>query len=261
MYKVTKVISWNVNGIIPTLEGGTVGWLRSHEPDIICFQETRTDQRPEVLSGFHHYWLSGERPGYAGVLTLCKDEPLNIRRGFDIPELDQEGRLLALEFEKVWVVNAYLPRSEGKLARHLFRMEWDDALFDFVHELDTEKPVVLCGDFNITRAAIDIYPENARMMAAEAGYISEEREALEALLESGFVDVFRHLYPDREGAYTWWSNRKNKREENRGWRLDYFIVSARLLSRALNMYHLTHITGSDHCPIMLALDLNGSMGL
>ncbi len=259
MFKRTNIISWNVNGIIPTMEGGTIRWLRGYEPDIICFQETRTDQRPEVLPDFRHYWLSGEQPGYAGVLTLCKDEPLNIRHGLGNPELDREGRLLALEFEKVWVVNAYFPRSEGKLARHLFRMAWDDALFDFLHELDEEKPVVLCGDFNITRAAIDIYPENTRMMAAEEGYISEEREALEALLESGFTDVFRHLYPDQEGAYTWWSNRKKKRDEDRGWRLDYFVTSDRLLPRVLNMYHLKNVPGSDHCPIKLMLNLCGSV--
>lgn len=241
------------------MQGGTIRWLNGHEPDIICFQETRTDQRPEVLPGFHHYWLSGEKAGYAGVLTLSKDEPHQVLYGLGIDHLDQEGRLLALEFEKVWVVNAYFPKSDSKLSRHLFRLEWDKALFDFIHDLDSAKPVVLCGDFNITRSAIDVYPENARMMATEAGYISEEREDLEALLESGFTDVFRHLYPDQEGAYTWWSNRLNKRQENRGWRLDYFVVSDRLLPRVLNMFHLKSITGSDHCPIRLMLNLNGSI--
>lgn len=258
-FKRTKIISWNVNGIIPTMAGGTIGWLLGYEPDIICFQETRTGQRPEVLPGFYHYWLSGKQSGYAGMLTLTKERPLSVRHGLGVPKLDAEGRLLILEFEKFWSVNAYFPRSEGKLARHNFRMEWDDALFDLLAELDEVKPVVLCGDFNITRAAIDIYPENARMMAVEAGYMSEEREALETLLESGFTDVFRYLNPDLEGAYTWWSNRLKKREENRGWRLDYFVISDRLLPKVLNMWHYTKITGSDHCPIGAMFDFNGKV--
>lgn len=250
-----KIISWNLNGLMPCIENGSLKPLPSLDPDIICFQETRTSQRPTVFPGFSHYWLSGEREGYAGVLTMSRAKPLSVRYGLGDPDLDKEARLLTLEFDKFWSVNAYFPRSEGDLERHAFRMAWDKALLELLLELDQEKPVILCGDCNVTRSPLDFYPENTRLMWAEEGYASEERDDFETMLENGFVDVYRYLHPDQQGTYTWWSNRKNKRAENRGWRLDYFCISERILFKAYVVRHFAKLEGSDHCPIMLGLTI------
>ena len=167
--------------------------------------------------------------------------------------LDREGRLITLEFEGFYSVNAYFPQSQGSLARHSYRLEWDEALREKILTLDAQKPVILCGDFNTTRSTLDVYPENERVFWAEQGYMPEEREGLEELLEHGFTDVFRSFYPEQAGAYTWWSNRLNKRKENRGWRLDYFCVSDRLMPGVRAVRHHTEIFGSDHCPILLEI--------
>lgn len=254
MYHPKCLISWNVNGIMPCIANGKLHPLQSLNADVICFQETRTDQRPIIFPDYHHYWLSGEKQGYAGVLTMSKKKPLSVRYGLGIPQLDGEARLITVEFEKFWSVNAYFPKSQGNLSRHEYRMQWDEALSNWLSALDAEKPVILCGDFNITRAPIDIYPENSRMMWAEQGYMSEERDHLETLLEQGFTDAFRHLYPERV-SYTWWSNRLNKRRENKGWRLDYFLVSTSIKDKILNVWHFEKIDGSDHCPIELMVDI------
>lgn len=252
-----KIVSWNVNGIMPCLANGSLRPLYELAPDLICFQETRTGERPEAVPGYCHYWNSSERSGYAGVMSAVREKPLHVDCGTGNPTLDREGRLLTLEFEGFYSVNAYFPQSLGKggIARHSYRMKWDEALLEKLLALDERKPVILCGDFNITRAPLDVYPENERLVWAEQGYMSEERENLEELLESGFTDVYRALYPNQTGAYTWWSNRLNKRKENRGWRLDYFCVSDRLMSHVKDMRHYTEIVGSDHCPILLDISL------
>lgn len=250
-----KIVTWNVNGIIPCLNNGSLKPLCALSPDLICFQETRTGERPEAVPGYHHHWNASERSGYAGVMSATKKKAIYAECGVGDPALDREGRLLSLEFEEFYSVNAYFPKSQGSLARHSYRMEWDEALREKLLAMDERKPVILCGDFNITRSSFDVYPENERLIWAEKGYMSEERESLEGLLEIGFTDVFRALYPEQTGAYTWWSNRMNKRKENRGWRLDYFCVSDRLMPKVRGICHHAEIMGSDHCPILLDIKL------
>jgi len=186
---------------------------------------------------------------------MTKVSPLDIIYGLGIKALDSEGRVLTLEFPNMFIVNVYAPNSQKDLIRHQFRSEWDEAFRGFVCKLLDSKPVVTCGDFNVALADIDIYPENLRQYWAQLGYASDERSNLETLLECGFTDAFRYLYPDAVGAYTWWSNRLNKRRENRGWRLDYFFVPTENKSEIINVKHLIDIMGSDHCPIQLEIDL------
>ena len=250
-----KIVSWNVNGIIPCLVNGSFEPLYELGADLICIQETRTNERPDAVPGYHHYWNSSIRGGYAGVMSAVRKEPILVKYGLGNADLDQEGRLVTLEFEGFYSVNAYFPQSQGSIARHNFRMEWDEALREKLIVLDEQKPVILCGDFNTTRSSLDVYPENERLVWAEQGYMSEERESLEELLESGFTDVFRSLYPEQAEAYTWWSNRLRKRKENRGWRLDYFCISDRIVEQVTAIKHLTEIYGSDHCPVMLEIKL------
>lgn len=250
-----KIVSWNVNGIMPCLANHSIDPLYGMDIDLACFQETRTDKRPVVLQGYYHEWNISERSGYAGVLSASRQEPLSVQHGLGNSELDNEGRVIISEFKGFYSVNAYFPKSQASIARHTYRMKWDNALRERLATLDEQKPVILCGDFNITRSLLDVYPENERQVWAEMGYMSEERDSLEELLENGFTDVFRHLYPELPGAYTWWSNRLNKRKENRGWRLDYFCVSDRILSSVKEIRHCKEIFGSDHCPILLEIDL------
>lgn len=250
-----RIISWNVNGIMPCLANGSLAPLYGLKPDVVCLQETRTSKRPVVMPNCFHYWSSGERSGYAGVLSTSRKEPIDIQYGVGNSALDGEARLVVLEFDRCYSVNAYFPKAQASIARHNYRMEWDEALREKLFMLDQLKPVILCGDFNITRSPLDVYPENERIAWAEQGYMSEERESLEELLESGFTDVFRLLHPKLAGSYTWWSNRLNKRSQNRGWRLDYFCVSNRIVPYIKGMWHHTQIMGSDHCPIMLEIDI------
>ena len=252
---IMKIASWNVNGIMPCLANSSFDPLIRLSPDIVCIQEVRTNQRPDAIPPFHHFWNSSERSGYAGVLSATQKEPLGVVYGLGDSALDREGRLLTLEFERFYSVNAYFPQSQGSLARHNYRMAWDEALREKLLALDKHKPVILCGDFNTTRSLLDVYPENERIFWAEQGYMSEERESLEELLEAGFTDVFRSFYPEQAGAYTWWSNRLNKRKQNRGWRLDYFCVSNRIVSDVQAIQHHTEIFGSDHCPILMEICL------
>ena len=230
------------------MEKGGFTPIANLQPDIVCCQEVKTHQQPELMPGFRHYWNHSQRHGYAGMLTMCQREPLSVRRGLGIPELDLEGRLLTLEYPSFFLINAYFPNSQDGPHRRAYRSAWDAAFFDFVQELEQEKPVVICGDLNVTRSAIDIYPENTRLMWAEAGYMSEERASLENLLESGFVDVYRHLYPKQAGAYTWWSHRFHKREPGDGWRLDYFLVSRKISRKINSITHHTEILGAGPFP-------------
>lgn len=249
-------VSWNVNGLMACMEKNGFEPIIALSPDILCLQEVKTQRRPKVLPGYHHYWETGEREGYAGVLTLTKREPLDVRMGLGNESLDREGRAITLEYEAFYIINAYSPNAQSGPERRAYRARWDEALFSYVRELKESKPVIICGDFNVTRSAIDIFPENTRLQEQEKGYISEERDRLETLLDSGFLDAFRHLYPDREGAYTWWSQRFDKRSQNDGWRRDYFLVDRQLAKRIHAVEHHTEIYGSDHCPIELKIHLS-----
>lgn len=250
-----KVISWNLNGLLSCVKNNSFEPIIKQEPTVVCCQEIRTQQRVEVLPGYTHYWNPCLRDGYSGTLTMAKELPLAVEEGLGVPELDAEGRVLTLEFKPFFLVNAYVPNSQKNLQRQEFRREWDDAFRTYAERLLRKKPVIICGDFNVALREIDIFPENMREYWAQQGYESDERAALESLLDLGLVDAFRYLYPDTVGAYTWWSNRLQKRKENRGWRLDYFFLSNTLLPSVRDIKHLTEVQGSDHCPIMLEMDI------
>ena len=248
-----KIVSWNLNGLLSSLKNNAFQPVLTAGADVLCLQEIRTQQEPTVADGYFHLWNHSQRDGYAGTAMLCRREPLRVLRGFH-GGADPEGRTLTAEFERCFVVNAYVPNSQQNLQRHAFRMEWDEEFRDYVCELREEKPVIICGDFNVARTELDIYPENMRQYWAEQGYASDERSNLESLIECGFTDAFRHLHPDMR-SYTWWSNRLNKRQQDRGWRLDYFLVDDDLLDRVRAVEHLQAVMGSDHCPILLEIDL------
>ena len=254
------IVSWNVNGLMACMDKDGFTPVLALRPDIVCCQEVKTSRRPKVLPDYHHYWETGQREGYAGVLTMAKHEPLNVRMGLGNESLDREGRLITLEYQSFYLINAYSPNSQENPERRAFRARWDEAFLVYVRELRESKPVIICGDFNVTRSAIDVFPENTRVQEQEKGYISPERDSLETLLDSGLVDAFRHLYPQQEGAYTWWSQRFDKRSKNDGWRLDYFLVDRRLAKRITKVEHRTEIFGSDHCPIELKIHLSYAAG-
>ncbi len=254
------IISWNVNGLTACMGKNGFEPIQALQPDIVCLQEVKTSRRPKVLPEYHHYWETGQREGYAGVLTMAKHEPLDVRMGLGNESLDREGRIITLEYQSFYLINAYSPNSQENPERRDFRARWDGALFGYVQGLREIKPVIICGDFNVTRNAIDVFPNNTRIQEQEKGYISPERDSLEALLDSGFVDAFRRLHPDQEGAYTWWSARFDKRSVNDGWRLDYFLVDRQLAKRIHAVTHHTEIFGSDHCPIELKIHLNYAVG-
>lgn len=245
-----KIISWNLNGLVATMKAGAIDPLIDRSPDIICFQEIRTKKEPVILDGYVHYWHHAEREGYSGTAVLTRCPVVRVQNGFLSGMGDEEGRLITVELDKFYLVNAYVPNSQKNLKRHAYRRRWDQALRDHVQELMEDKPVVICGDFNVARHDIDIYEENMRQYWAEQGYASDERSDFETLLECGFHDVFREYNPEKR-SYTWWSNRLNKRSEDRGWRLDYFLVSDGLIDRVTSMSHVTELVGSDHCPIEL----------
>ena len=245
-----KIISWNVNGLRACIRNNASRFFEKADADVYCLQETKGMADFE-LSGYHSFWNPAKRSGYSGTLTLSKVAPCSVRYGFGNEKFDDEGRLITLEYPSFYLINAYFPNSQHSLNRQEYRMEWDAELLLFLQQL--AKPVVLCGDLNVARNYIDIYPENLRNEENPPGFRSEEREGFEALLEAGYVDVFRKWYPKRTGAYTWWSNRLNKRLENRGWRLDYFLASKSMVSDICDIRHLTDVLGSDHCPIELTI--------
>ena len=251
-----QILSWNLNGLKACIRRNDFEQLRKLPPlDVLCFQETRTHEKPIVFKDYHHYWYPAEAKKYSGTLTLSLVKPLNVIYGIGVPELDKEGRVLTIDLGNVYVVNTYVPNSQGGPDREEYRMKWDAAYHNFLFSLALEKPVIACGDYNVTMARIDVYEENIRIDWAEQGYISDERSNLQNLLDDGFTDAYRFLYPDEKNAFTWWSNRRYKRNEDRGWRLDYFIVSDVLQPQIRDVIHHQDITGSDHCPIVLDCDI------
>ena len=250
-----RVISWNLNGLNASYKSGEFSKVEDLSPDVVCCQEVRTWQEMEVLEGYTHIWNHGKREGYSGTLTMTWDEPLRTFHGLGDDRLDEEGRVITVEYPQLYIVNAYAPNSQRGLRRYQYRLDWDEAFQEHLRKLKADKPVVACGDFNAPRLRIDVYPENQREFWAMQGYESDERAGLDTILDMGFVDAFRHLFPDLTGAYTWWSQRRYKRLENRGWRLDYFFVSDDLTDKIKAVRHRDEIMGSDHCPIELELAL------
>lgn len=245
-----KIISWNLNGLLSCVNHGSFAPIANLEPDIICLQEIRTKEEPTVIAGYQHIWNPANRDKYSGTAILTRRKPLNIWTGFGQGN-DPEGRLITLEFDKFYLINAYVPNSQANFRRREYRLTWDEEFLPYLVGLSKERPLVVCGDFNVTRSPLDVFEENMRMHYKEQGYMSDERSNLETLLEdASLCDVFRELYPN-DRSYTWWSNRKNKRSLGQGWRLDYFLVSEELMADVTGIAHLSDIIGSDHCPIAL----------
>ena len=248
-----KMISWNVNGLRACVTKGFLDVFQSLDADIFALQETKLQphQIDLELPGYQHFFNSAEKKGYSGTAIFTRREPLDVRYGIGIPEMDTEGRVITLDMGDYYFVTTYTPNSQSELARLDYRMKWDDAWRDLLCRLKAEKPVIACGDLNVAHTEIDLKnPQSNRM---NPGFSDEERDKMTQLLSSGFVDTFRALYPKRTGAYSWWSYRFHARENNAGWRIDYFIVSARLMPRVKNADIWPEITGSDHCPVVLEL--------
>ena len=211
------------------------------------------DQLTLELEGYQQYWNSAVKKGYSGSAVFTKMPPLSVKNGMDIPEHDNEGRVITCEFEKFYLVTVYTPNAQSELARLDYRMTWDDAFREFLLELDAKKPVIVCGDMNVAHKEIDL--KNPGPNRGSAGFTDEEREKFTKLLDAGFTDTFRHLHPDLTGAYSWWSYRFKARQNNAGWRIDYFLVSDRIKDKIVTASILPEVMGSDHCPVMLEMEL------
>ncbi len=249
-----KLISWNVNGLRACLTKGFAESMAALDADVICLQETKLQagQLNWSMPGYTDYWHYAQRKGYAGTAVFSRIPPLQVITGLGDDRFDAEGRTLILEFQQFWLVNVYVPNAQNELARIDFRLAWEDALLARLKELEQTKPVVLCGDLNVAHNEIDL--KNPGPNRGSAGFSDQERAAFTRLLAAGFVDTFRHFYPDLAGAYSWWSYRFNARANNAGWRIDYFVVSQSLQPRLQSAAIHPHILGSDHCPVELVLE-------
>ena len=249
-----KLISWNVNGLRACVGKGFEDVFQSLDADFFCLQETKLqpDQISLSTPGYHQYWCSAQKKGYSGTAIFAKREPLSVAYGIGIPELDTEGRLITLEYEDFYLVTCYTPNSQQELARLDHRLAWDRAFREYLADLDEKKPVIACGDLNVAATAIDL--KNPKTNENNAGFSLPERESFQALLNAGFSDSFRHLYPEKI-LYSWWSYRFQARAKNAGWRIDYFLVSSRVADQITQADILTDIQGSDHCPVTLEIEL------
>ncbi len=250
-----KLISWNVNGLRAVLKKDFAQSFAALDADIFSLQETKCQpgQAEFAPEGYTEYFYSAEKKGYSGTACYCKTPPLSVRYGIGKEEHSHEGRAITLEYPEFYLVNVYTPNSQDGLARIDYRMQWEDDLRDYLMALDKEKPVIYCGDLNVAHGEIDL--KNPGPNRGKAGFSDQERDKMTRLLVSGFSDSFRALYPDKTGAYSWWSYRFNARKNNAGWRIDYFIVSDRLMDKVKDSVIYADILGSDHCPVGLILDL------
>ena len=250
-----KLISWNVNGLRACAKKGFFEFLAAESPDVCCIQETKMqpDQADFDLGDYRDYWNSAEKKGYSGTAVFTKEEPISVRYDINDPAHVGEGRAITAEYPEFFLVTVYTPNSQDELKRLPYRMEWEDAFRAYLLELDQVKPVVVCGDLNVAHQEIDL--KNPKTNRKSPGFSDEEREKMTKLLQSGFLDTFRLLYPDLEGAYSWWSYRGKARERNTGWRIDYFLVSERLREKVKDARILSDVYGSDHCPVLLELDV------
>ena len=248
-----KLISWNVNGLRACVGKGFFEFLEAEQPDMMCLQETKLqpDQAPQV-EGYQEYWCSAEKKGYSGTALFSKTEPLSVTYNLGIDEHDHEGRVITAEYPDFYLVTVYVPNSQNELKRLDYRMQWEDDFRAYVHSLDQKKPVIICGDMNVAHQEIDL--KNPKTNRRNAGFTDEERQKMTELLGAGFVDTWRHFYPDTEGIYSWWSYRFKAREKNAGWRIDYFLVSERFIDRVKSARILTDVFGSDHCPVAIEIE-------
>ncbi len=246
-----KLVSWNVNGLRACVNKGFLDYFRETDADIVCLQETKLSEGQLQLAvgeAYEQYWNYAEKKGYSGTAVLTRIKPLSVRYGIE-EDSEPEGRIITLEFEDFFLVTVYTPNAKRDLSRLDYRMEWEDRFRDYLSELDKRKPVVACGDLNVAHQEIDI--KNAKPNRGNSGFTDEEREKMTRLLDAGFIDTFRHLHPDRTDVYSWWSNMPGVRERNVGWRIDYFIASARLAPSIKGAEIHCDVLGSDHCPIAL----------
>ena len=250
-----KLISWNVNGIRAAMGKGFLDFVKKESPDIMCVQETKMQEgQAEVpLDGYHQYWCSAEKKGYSGTAMFSKEKPVSVSYGLGICEHDREGRVITAEYHDFYMVDVYVPNSQDGLRRLDYRMKWEDDIREYLKNLEKRKPVIICGDFNVAHKEIDL--KNPKTNRKNAGFTDEERDKMTELLESGFTDTFRYFHPDAEGVYSWWSYRFNARKNNAGWRIDYFLVSESLEDRLERAEILTDVYGSDHCPVLLEIDV------
>ena len=248
-----KFISWNVNGLRACVAKGFMDVFSQLNADFFCLQETKLQAGQIELSlpGYFQYWCYAEKKGYSGTAIFTKHEPLTVTYGVGVEELDTQGRLITLEYPDFYLVTCYTPNAQRGLARIEHRLRWESALRDYLKELDSKKPVIYCGDLNVAHQEIDL--KNPASNRGNAGFSDEERDAFSQLLDNGFIDTFRYLYPDVTGAYSWWSYMFNARQNNAGWRIDYFVVSNRLASAIVDATIHPDIIGSDHCPVGLEI--------
>ena len=250
-----RLISWNVNGLRACVQKGFMDFFNSADADCFCLQETKLQPGQIQLDTPAHqqFWYSAEKKGYSGTALFSKAEPLSVRYGLGVPELDTEGRIITAEYPGFFLVTCYTPNAQRELARIDHRLAWDDAFRSYVCALDREKPVIICGDLNVAHNEIDL--KNPSSNRGNAGFSDQERQSFSRLLEAGFTDTFRHLHPDATGAYTWWSYMFKARQNNAGWRIDYFMVSDRIRDKITLAPIYSDILGSDHCPVGLEIDL------
>ncbi len=251
-----KFISWNVNGIRAAIKKGFLEYFNEQDADFFCLQETKCQvgQVEIELDGYHQYWHQADKKGYSGTAIFTKHEPLNVAYDYgDKDEHKHEGRVITLEYNDFYLVNVYTPNSKDKLLRLDYRQVWEDDFRAYLQELDVKKPVILCGDLNVAHTEIDL--KNDKTNHFSAGFTDEERGKFSELLAAGFTDTFRYFYPDKEHMYSWWSYRGRARDRNAGWRIDYFVTSKRLDDKLVAAEIHTEQLGSDHCPVMLDIDL------
>ena len=249
-----KIITWNVNGIRACLSKGLLDFLKEEDPDIVCIQETKCQpgQAEIDLPGYHQYWNSAVKKGYSGTAMFVKDEPLSVNMNIDAEGHDTEGRAITLEYPDFYMITNYTPNAQDGLARIDYRLSWEEANREYLKKIDSKKPLILCGDLNVAHNEIDL--KNPKTNVGNAGFSYEERDAFGKMLDCGFTDSYRYLYPDKV-EYSWWSYRMKARERNVGWRIDYFIVSDRIKDKIKDVVIRNDIPGSDHCPIELYIDL------
>lgn len=249
-----KLISWNVNGLRACVNKGFLDYFQAADADIFCVQETKLQDGQislELGEAYSTYWNYAVKKGYSGTAVFTRIKPLSVRYGIETDE-EPEGRVLTLEFPGFYLVNVYTPNAKRDLSRLPYRMEWEDRFLGYLQELDTKKPVIVCGDLNVAHQEIDLRHPKPNM--GNAGFTTEERDKMTALLAGNFIDTFRHFYPDKTDAYSWWSYMPKVRERNVGWRIDYFLASARLAPKLIDAGIDCDILGSDHCPVVLHME-------
>ncbi|AEV67766.1 exodeoxyribonuclease III [Acetivibrio clariflavus] len=251
---MTKMISWNVNGIRAAMGKGFLEFFKQEDADIFCIQETKVQEGQITLplEGYCQYWNYAKKKGYSGVAVFTKVEPVSVSYGIGIEEHDNEGRVITLEFDDYYVITVYTPNSQKGLTRLDYRMKWEDDFLAYLKALERNKPVIVCGDFNVAHKEIDL--KNPQSNRKNAGFTDEERSKFDNYINNGFIDSFRYLYPDKTGAYTWWSYMFNARQNNAGWRIDYFLLSDCIKERLKDALIYSEVMGSDHCPVGIIIE-------